>query len=423
MVGIIWILKLYFIFTVVVMVIYGIRHYIFTYNRLYYPQRKYCQDILDTDVFSVSVVIPMHNEEAVAEGVLQALLRSDYPEDKLEIIPINDFSEDKTQEILDKYAQTDKRVHPLHRFEGDRGKPAALNEAMKLAKGEIIIVFDADYIPARDLVRKLSIGFLDPQVGAVMGRVVPVNTSKNILTRLLDLERSGGYQVDQQARYNMDLLPQYGGTVGGFRKALLMDTGSFNIRVLAEDTELTYRLFCRGWKVSYANSAECYEEAPESWEVRARQIQRWSRGHNQCMWRYFVPVLKSTYLNFWEKLDGLLLLCIYMMPVILLLGLIDSLLLFFMDEMHIIAGWLFLIFLGAYNTFGNFAPFFEIGTACFLDGARQRVFLLPYIAFNFYFYMWFITKGFFQSILDLITHRKATWQKTARGRQEKGGTV
>ncbi len=119
----------------------------------------------------------------------------------------------------------------------------------------------------------------------------------------------------------------------------------------------------------------------------------------------------------------MLLLCIYMMPVILLLGLIDSLLLFFMDEMHIIAGWLFLIFLGAYNTFGNFAPFFEIGTACFLDGARQRVFLLPYIAFNFYFYMWFITKGFFQSILDLITHRKATWQKTARFRQEKGGTV
>ena len=67
MVGIIWILKLYFIFTVVVMVIYGIRHYIFTYNRLYYPQRKYCQDILDTDVFSVSVVIPMHNEECICQ--------------------------------------------------------------------------------------------------------------------------------------------------------------------------------------------------------------------------------------------------------------------------------------------------------------------------------------------------------------------
>ena len=423
MVEIVWILKLYFIFTVIVMVIYGIRHYIFTYDRLYHPQRKDYQDIIDSEVASVSVLIPMHNEEAVADGVLQAILRSDYPEDKLEIIPINDFSEDKTQEKLDIYAASDRRIHPLHRYEGDRGKPAALNEALKMAQGDIIIVFDADYIPARGLVRKLASAFLNPQVGAVMGRVVPVNTNRNILTRLLDLERAGGYQVDQQARYNMNLIPQYGGTVGGFRKQLLLDTGLFNIRVLAEDTELTYRLFCRGWKVCYANSAECYEESPESWEVRARQIQRWSRGHNQCMWRYFFPILKSTYLNLWEKLDGLLLLVIYVMPVILLLGLIDSLLLFFLDEMSIIGGWIFLVFLGAYNTFGNFAPFFEIGTACFLDGAKQRVFLLPYVAFNFYFYMWFITKGFFQSILDLITHRKTEWQKTQRFRQEKGETA
>lgn len=418
MVILIKILKLYFIFTVIIMVIYGIRHYIFTYDRLYHPQRKYYQDIIDSEEPAVSVIIPMHNEEAVAADVLRAIGRSDYPENKLEIIPVNDFSDDKTQVILDEYAAVDRRIHPLHRYKGDKGKPAALNEALKLAEGEIIIVFDADYIPARSLVKKLVTAFLDPQVGAVMGRVVPVNTNKNVLTRLLDLERAGGYQVDQQARYNMDLIPQYGGTVGGFRKDLLIDTGLFNIRVLAEDTELTYRLFCRGWKVSYANSAECYEEVPESWEVRARQIQRWSRGHNQCMWRYFFPILKSTYLNFWEKLDGLLLLVIYVMPVILLLGLIDSLLLFFLDEMSIIAGWLFLVFLGAYNTFGNFAPFFEIGTACFLDGDKQRAFLLPYIAFNFYFYMWFITKGFFQSIIDLITHRKTEWQKTKHFRQE-----
>ena len=140
MVEIVWILKLYFIFTVIVMVIYGIRHYIFTYDRLYHPQRKDYQDIIDSEVASVSVLIPMHNEEAVADGVLQAILRSDYPEDKLEIIPINDFSEDKTQEKLDIYAASDRRIHPLHRYEGDRGKPAALNEALKMAQGDIIIL-------------------------------------------------------------------------------------------------------------------------------------------------------------------------------------------------------------------------------------------------------------------------------------------
>ncbi len=143
---------------------------------------------------------------------------------------------------------------------------------MELATGEIIIVFDADYRPARDMLKQLAIAFEDPEVGAVMGRVIPYNTNKNLLTRLINLERSGGYQVDQQARYNLRTIPQYGGTVGGFRKDVMLDMGGFNPLVLAEDTELTYRLYTHGWKVVYANSAECYEEAPETWEVRGRQI-------------------------------------------------------------------------------------------------------------------------------------------------------
>ena len=97
-----------------------------------------------------------------------------------------------------------------------------------------------------------------------MGRVIPFNANQNLLTRLINLERSGGYQVDQQARYNMGLIPQYGGTVGGFRRQVIMDMGGFNPAVLAEDTELTFRLYTHGWKVIYANSAECYEESPRN---------------------------------------------------------------------------------------------------------------------------------------------------------------
>ena len=90
-----------------------------------------------------------------------------------------------------------------------------------------------------------------------MGRVIPYNVDTNMLTRLLNLERSGGYQADQQARYNLRTLPQYGGTVGGFRKEFMVNSGGFNTRVLAEDTELTYRLYTQRWKVIYANNAEC----------------------------------------------------------------------------------------------------------------------------------------------------------------------
>ena len=415
-------MKLYLLLTVCIMLLYAIRHTIFTYNRFYCQQKLYYQDIISSSLPFVSVLVPMHNEELVARGVLDALLDCDYVQDetgkkKMEIIPINDFSDDNTQAILDDYSLKYSCIKPLHRYEGEHGKPAALNDALKKARGSIVIVFDADYIPSKGLVMELAKAFLDPSVGAVMGRVIPVNTNKNILTRLLDLERSGGYQVDQQARYNMGLIPQYGGTVGGFRKDLILKTGGFNIKILAEDTELTYRFICRGWKVVYANAAECYEEAPENWVVRGRQIRRWARGHNEVMFKYFKPLFQAKSLSFFQQLDAFMLLTIYLMPVILLFGLFDSLALFFLDQMDVISGWWVLLFVGAYNAFGNFAPFFEICTAAILDGSRQRMLLLPYLAFNFYFYLCFIAMGFADAIIDKITSRKTKWQKTIRFRQ------
>ncbi len=85
-----------------------------------------------------------------------------------------------------------------------------------------------------------------------------------------------------------------------------------------------------------------------------------------------------------------------------------------MGEMDIFSGWWVLLFLGTYCSFGNFAPFYEIGVSLMLDGIKGEVFLLPLLLFNFYFYMWAITQGFFDSIADLITKRKVKWAKTTR---------
>ncbi|HTG00540.1 MAG TPA: glycosyltransferase [Nitrospirota bacterium] len=411
------ILKIYLLFTVAVMVLYSVRHYLFTLNRLFGEQRMYYQDIVDSELKTLSVLIPMHNEEKVATHILDLLVQADYPADRIEIIPINDFSSDKTREVIEKYAARYPFIKPLHRTEGERGKPAALNAAIELAQGEIILVFDADYLPPKGILKSISVCFNDPEVGAVMGRVVPVNTRRNLLTRLLDLERTGGYQVDQQARYNLQLMPQYGGTVGGFRKREIVALGGFDTKILAEDTELTYRLSINGWKVVYANRAECYEEVPETWEVRARQIRRWSRGHNGVMFRYLLQLLGSPFLSLREKVDGTFLLFVYVVPVILFAGLLDSLTLFFLGQMELFSGLLFLIFLGAYNNFGNFAPFYQVGTACLLDGATQRILLLPFLIFNFFFNLWYITRGFFDALIDVVTWRKAKWQKTERFRK------
>lgn len=440
---VILIFKSYLVATVFVMLIYSIRHFIFTLNRLFFEQRVYYHDIIDSDLKTVSILIPMHNEEQVAgqildllvsstqiqstdisksQNILDLLVNADYPHQKMEIIPINDFSTDKTKHILDQYAGRYPFIKPLHRYHGKPGKPAALNEALKHSKNEIVIVFDADYLPPKGILKDIAASFNDPEVGAVMGRVVPVNTRTNFLTLFLDLERTGGYQVDQQARYNLKLIPQYGGTVGGFRKDVVVTSGSFDTTILAEDTELTFRLLLNGWKVIYANRAECYEEAPETWNVRARQIRRWSRGHNQVLFKYLKPLLESSRLSRPEKLDGILLLFIYTVPVFLILAIMDSIFLFFAGEMQIVSGIVMFIFIGAFNTFGNFAPFYQIGVAALLDGATNRIRMLPMLIFNYFFNTIYISLGFFDALFDICSGRSATWTKTQRFRSTNGKT-
>ena len=411
------ILKLYIAFVVLVMVVYFTRHFIFSVNRVYGEQRSYYQDIFDSDLPFISVLIPMHNEEKVARHILDALADSDYPKDRLELMPIDDHSTDGTGEILDEYAARHAFIKPFHRTTGQRGKQCALNDAIRTTAGEIILVFDADYLPPRGVLRDIAVCFNDPEVGAVMGRVVPVNTPRNLLTRVLDMERSGGYQVDQQARHNLRLVAQYGGTVGGFRKKLLHACGGFDPKIVTEDTELTFKLYVGGWKVAYANRVECYEEVPEGWVTRSRQIRRWAQGHTQVMFRYFVPLLRSPFLSFREKLDGILLLSVYAVPAILILGIADSLALFFLGEINLLTGVLPIILTVTCNTFGNFAPFYQIGTASFLDGSRQRIRLLPFLIFNFFFSLWYTTLGFVTAVIDLISARHVSWQKTKRYRR------
>lgn len=417
------ILKSYLIFSIIVMILYAIRHLIFAFNRLFSVQKQYYSDILPSVYPRISVLIPMHNEEKVLHNVLDALLACDYDADRLEIIPINDSSTDRTKELIDAYHRKHPCIKPLHRTSNLRGKPAALNDAMAIAQGDVIIVFDADYRPARHMLKQLALAFLDPEVGAVMGRVVPYNANVNLLTRLLSLERAGGYQADQQARYNFGTLPQYGGTVGGFRKAIVLASGGFDPSVLAEDTELTFRLLVNGWKIAYANSAECYEEVPETWSVRSRQIRRWSRGHNSVAFRYLIPLLKAKGLRLREKIDGVFLLFVYAVPMIFVLSVITSIILFFMGEMNLISAWWIFLFIGATNAFGNFAPFYQISAALIIDGSANDARLLHLMIFNFYYYLWYISRGFIDALFDVFSKRNVHWEKTDRFNSEQRGAL
>jgi cellulose synthase/poly-beta-1,6-N-acetylglucosamine synthase-like glycosyltransferase len=405
------------LFTVVVIVIciYTVRHYFFTVNRVLGKQRHPYIDVETADWPTVTVFIAAHNEEAVIADCIEALLNVDYPAERLTIIPVNDRSTDRTRAIIDDFANRyPARIVPFHRVGGKPGKAAALRDAMAFTRGEVFLVFDADYIPGRALIRQLIAPFYDPEVGSVMGRVVPINVGRKVLTRLLDLERSGGYQVDQQARMNLGLVPQYGGTVAGVRTAALNEVGGWTENTLTEDTDLTFRLLLGGWKTMYVNRAECYEEVPERWPVRVRQIMRWAKGHNQAMVNYSAALMRCPHVRFWERLDGLLLLGVYAMAPVLMAGWLLAVLLFYTGAE--IGGGVVVLGLAAFTTLGNFAAFYEIAAAARLDGSRLRICLLPLTLFGFTVSLVSVSRAAWQQMLEPLVGGEMVWHKTERSR-------
>jgi cellulose synthase/poly-beta-1,6-N-acetylglucosamine synthase-like glycosyltransferase len=410
---------IYVLYSIVLLIcVYTARHYWFTLNRLFGFQRHPYIDIDTADWPAVTILVAAHNEEKVIANILEALMAVHYPADKMLIIPVNDRSKDGTREIIDDFVQKyPGRIRPFHRTEGKPGKAAALKDAMELVETEVILIFDADYIPGAGLIRQLTAPFFDPEVGGVMGRVVPMNVATNLLTRLLDLERSGGYQVDQQARMNLRLVPQHGGTVAGVRRSALREIGGWNEKSLTEDTDLTYRLLLHGWKTAYQNRSECYEEVPETWAVRIKQIMRWAKGHNQAMVAYAIHLLFGQHrATLRERIDGALLLGVYAMAPITLIGWILALAVFYQGiaPLH---GIIALLCLTAYAAVGNLAAFFEIAAAVRLDGNQKRICLLPLLIMGFVVSIFSVSRAAFTQLRDSVTGAEFHWDKTERFRK------
>jgi len=409
-------LEAVFLFATALMIAYLIRHYIFTLAVLRRNKRDRNPVAADANYEpTVSILLPARDEEKVIERLLQRMTELTYPHHKLQVIAIDDASSDTTGNIADEFPKRHSFIEVLHRDEktGGKGKAAAMNAGLKLATGEIVLCFDADYYPQRDIVEKLVRAFVDPSVGAVQGRPVVWNEAQNAVTRLVTLERIGGYRVDQEARDNLGLIPQFGGTTGGFRRSILEDLGGFDESMLTEDTDLTFQIYLAGFKVRYVGDAECYEEAVDNWKAYWRQRHRWARGHMQVCFKHTPRVLRSKKLNAKEKIDGLLLLHVYFMPVLTLVASVAGVSLIIAHSSQLInALWLFMP-LSFYSIIGNFAPFFEIGIGAYLDGRTRIQWLIPLLLFAYLYNVLICTKAFLDLCVAKILRRsQSDWAKT-----------
>ncbi|MBC7583079.1 MAG: glycosyltransferase family 2 protein, partial [Tardiphaga sp.] len=264
--------------------------------------------------------------------------------------------------------------------------------------------------------KKLVAPFIDPQVGATMGRVVPYNTGTNLLTRLLDLERRGGYTIDQAARGIWGLLPQFGGTVGGVRMSAMAAVGGWSSETLAEDTDLTYRLFAAGYNVEYVDDAMCFEESPVLASVRYKQIRRWACGHNQCLFRYLKRTLTTPHQPLIRRLDAGLVLMFFLFPPLSLLSLGAALI---YPTLYIYPPFNFAVVsaLSFVIGFGNFAPYFQIIAAVVRDHQPRAIAMLPLIFLSSALSMLAAFHGFLFALRGAVTGIHLGWDKTMRFRE------
>lgn len=413
------VLILYIAFSVLVtiMVFYLIRHYVFSLSALYKSKAAPCYTLHGLSYTpTVSILIPARNEESVVGKLLQRITELTYPREKMETILIDDNSEDKTGAVADAFAAAYSGFKVVHRSrtEGGRGKPGALNEGLRHAQGEIVICFDADYYPQIDIIEKLVAYFVDPEVGAVQGRVTVFNEHSTWVSRLVAIERVGGYRVNQLARDDLGLIPQIGGTVCGFRRDLLELLGGWDSGALTEDTELTFRIYFAGYKIRYVNDADCYEEAVESLKAYWRQRHRWAKGHMQCFFKHILPLIRSKNLQLREKIDGVLLLNMHFVPIFVGLSWLLGAAIFFFCPVNWFEPIWALLPAFLYSSFGNFASFFEVGIGLYLDRRIRTSWILPLLMFSFVLNTLVSFKALFDLVVDKITGNKAqVWAKTA----------
>ncbi|WP_421617486.1 glycosyltransferase family 2 protein [Brevibacillus sp. TJ4] len=288
--AVIWLMLLYHMF----LMQGGYFHY------LRYPRRIAEWERNRQPLPKVSILIPAHNEEVVIERTLKAMVRLDYPKDKLEIVLINDNSSDRTGEIGDSFARRYPFVKVVHTRppNAGKGKSGALNQGLKQATGEVIAVYDADNTPERKAVYYLVLALQnDPKAGAVVGKFRVINANRNLLTRFINIETICFQWMAQAGRFNWFGITTIPGTNFAIRRSLIDELEGWDEKALAEDTELTIRVYNAGYMIRFFPAAITWEQEPEQWRVWWKQRTRWARGNQyvvlKYMWRLFSLKKKS----------------------------------------------------------------------------------------------------------------------------------
>ena len=238
----------------------------------------------------VTVLIPAHNEESVIVQTVESVLLSDL--DDIHVVVVDDGSSDRTLELLESNFGRNVHVQIIH--QSNRGKAAALNNAMTHAQTEIVVTIDADTEIEADAIRKLLRHFSDPKVGAVAGNVKVGNRSR-WLTRWQALEYVTSQNMEKRAFDLLNCITVVPGALGAWRKQAIEAAGGITADTVAEDADLTIAIRRLGWRITYDEEAIAWTEAPETPGQLIRQRFRWTFGTLQSFWKHSGTLFRPKY--------------------------------------------------------------------------------------------------------------------------------
>ncbi|MEU2111387.1 bifunctional polysaccharide deacetylase/glycosyltransferase family 2 protein [Streptomyces sp. NPDC058423] len=267
----------------------------------------------------VTVLVPAYNEKECIENTVRSLMESDHP---IEVIVIDDGSSDGTADIVDDMWLPNVRVVR----QANAGKPEALNNGIRNARHDIIVMMDGDTVFEPSTVRELVQPFGDPRVGAVAGNA-KVGNRDSLIGAWQHIEYVMGFNLDRRMYDVLRCMPTIPGAVGAFRRQALERVGGMSDDTLAEDTDITMAIHRDGWRVVYAERARAWTEAPESVQQLWSQRYRWSYGTMQAIWKHRRSVIESGPSGRFGRV-GLPLVSLFMVLFPLLAPLIDVFLLY-----------------------------------------------------------------------------------------------
>ena len=257
----------------------------------------------------ITIQLPVYNEMYVMERLLDNISKIDYPKDKLEIQVLDDSTDEtveSTAQQIEKIQATGLDIKHITRTDRSGFKAGALKEGLKIAKGEIIAIFDSDFLPKKDWLKRTVPYFKDETIGVVQTRWGHINRNYSILTKIQAFALDAHFTLEQVGRNSKGHFINFNGTAGLWRKACIIDAGNWEGDTLTEDLDLSYRAQLKNWKFKYLEDVETPAELPIVISAARSQQFRWNKGGAENFKKMCGRVVKSQNISAKTKVHGLL---------------------------------------------------------------------------------------------------------------------